>query len=313
VSCPRCGGQARSPIAPGYWLCESLVTWDQPDRRGWSIPERVTGTCGNTYQEATPGVGGAPACSCGTDSIGSCTNCERRVCGIHSRLSRSVRVCDTCMPAVRKQREQEEAEKEVAYTAHLATLPSMGAAEFADLCRTWATFNGARDAWQRISEIRWGRAPDDRGYVLRPMQGRLIAQALADLKVPTYTDQIRKWYSSKWQPHENLGWQIWQSSVPFPPADSNAYVSSMDYPFFCMSGDGTVRECRSRYGGAKGQGSYVGSVVVRVIPPSTYWGSTVLREITAYLREYPGTPMRVSGQQPKEPLYADRMDAWPAK
>jgi hypothetical protein len=209
LGCPRCGGEARSLIAPGYWRCESLVAWDQPDRRGGTIPERVTGTCGYAYQEGRPGMGGVPACSCGTDSIGTCVHCGQRVCGIHSKLFHSARVCDACMPAAQQRREREEAEKAAAHAARLATLPPMGARQFAAHCREWADFAGGREGLERMCAIGGGQAPDDGRYVLRPMQGKVIAQALAELEVPTYTDEIRKWYSSKWQPHEDLGWQIW--------------------------------------------------------------------------------------------------------
>jgi hypothetical protein len=314
LSCPRCGGEARSPIAPGYWRCESLVTWEQPDRRGWAIPERVTGTCGNAYQEAVPGTGGAPACSCGTDSIGNCSNCGRRVCGIHSRLFHSARVCDTCMPAAQQRRKQEEADKAAAYAARLATLPSMGAGQFAAFCRAWAAFAGGGDDLERMQAVREGQLPDDGGYVLRPLQGKVIARALAELKVATYTDEIRKWYSDKWRPHEDLGWQIWQRSIidlSASSSDSVSYCGSPpDYPRFCMDGDGTVRELTSRYGGSQSRPRYAGSTVVRVIPADTYWSMTVLRHIANYVRSYPGAPLRVEGQNPQEQLYADRADAW---
>jgi hypothetical protein len=73
------------------------------------------------------------------------------------------------------------------------------------------------------------------GYVLRPMQGKMIAQALAELRVATYTDQIRKWYSSNWQPHQDLGWQIRQRSViDLSRSDSAGFFSTPDYPRFCM-------------------------------------------------------------------------------
>jgi hypothetical protein len=209
--------------------------------------------------------------------------------------------------------EQEEANRAAAYAAHLATFPSMGAGQFAAFCRAWADFTGGRDGLERMSAIREGQSPDDSGYVLRPMRGKLIAQALAELKVPTYTDQVRKWYSSNWQPHEDLGWQIWQRSsidLSAPSSDSIGFSATPDHPSFCMESDGTVNERTSRYGGSQSRPRYVGSTVVTVIPADTYWSMTVLREIANYIRNYPGTPMRVSGQQPKERLYADRADAW---
>jgi hypothetical protein len=77
-----------------------------------------------------------------------------------------------------------------------------------------------------------------------------------------------------------------------------------------MDSDGTVRELTSRYGGTQSSRRYVGSAVVKVIPADTYWSMIVLGEISNYVRNYPGTPLRVSGQEPTERLYADRADAW---
>jgi hypothetical protein len=218
------------------------------------------------------------------------------------------------MPAVQQRRKQQEADKAAAYAAHLATLPSMGAGQFAALCRAWADFAGGRDGLERMGTIHKGQAPDDGGYVLRPMRGNVIAQALADLKVPTYTDEIRKWYSDKWRPNQDLGWQIWQRSfidLSASRSDSVSYYSSTpDYPRFCMGGDGTVRELTSRYGGSQSRPRYAGSTIARVIPADTYWSMTVVRGIASHVRSYPGTPLRVEGQNPDERLYADRADAW---
>jgi hypothetical protein len=73
---------------------------------------------------------------------------------------------------------------------------------------------------------------------------------------------------------------------------------------------GAMHKLTTRYGGTKGSPRYAGSTVVRVIPADTYWSMTVLRGIASHVRSYPGTPLRVQGQNPDERLYADRADAW---
>lgn len=96
MACPRCGGTGRLQIAPNLYRCTSTVSTLQPTGlhpsgvMGQSY-RRVAVTCGHEYQEGA-GIQGAP-CYCGTDSIGSCQECHRRVCGLHSGIFNERRLC----------------------------------------------------------------------------------------------------------------------------------------------------------------------------------------------------------------------------
>jgi hypothetical protein len=98
MTCPLCGGDARSPIAPGYWRCANLV--EEEELAGtagavdpWLRPTviRSMRECGNEYAEGT-GMPG-PICACGTFAIGLCKECSRPICGIHSGMWEGVRLC----------------------------------------------------------------------------------------------------------------------------------------------------------------------------------------------------------------------------
>jgi hypothetical protein len=98
MTCPLCGGTARSPIAPGYWRCTSLVEKEElagtagaADR--WLRPTviQTTRECGKTYVESG-GLPG-PVCPCGTFAIGLCKKCSRPICGIHSGMWYDARLC----------------------------------------------------------------------------------------------------------------------------------------------------------------------------------------------------------------------------
>src|ERR1700685_642589 len=52
LTCPRCGGEARSPIALGYWRCESVTDFYHPDMP-YNRGRRV---CGTEYQEGGQGA-----------------------------------------------------------------------------------------------------------------------------------------------------------------------------------------------------------------------------------------------------------------
>jgi hypothetical protein len=111
VPCPRCGGQVREPIAPGYWLCRSLVIVNgsrlgpvhgsHPGGGNWG-PQPIAWQepCNTEYHE----VAGDQeldhemplACSCGTFAIGQCPSCGVAVCGTHSLMRSGQRLCLDC-------------------------------------------------------------------------------------------------------------------------------------------------------------------------------------------------------------------------
>ena len=98
-SCPKCGGNNREPIAPGYWRCTSIVATftggpglTNPMKGPMAIEHRDV--CGNEYTE---GLNGGTTCACGTFAIGHCAECSTPVCGTHSGLWEGrERLCGTC-------------------------------------------------------------------------------------------------------------------------------------------------------------------------------------------------------------------------
>lgn len=62
--------------------------------------------CGHEYQEASDGPAVHVPCECGTDSIGTCKRCGRRICGMHSQVSDGYRVCAWCRAEEQSNEEQ---------------------------------------------------------------------------------------------------------------------------------------------------------------------------------------------------------------
>jgi hypothetical protein len=106
--CPVCRGNERSPLAPGFWRCESIVTDYQvgvvpapgyPPAFQMKVPmafphQRV---CGHEYHEASRlDEGEMQYCACGTGAIGRCAIDHRQVCGYHSKMRGGRRLCDEC-------------------------------------------------------------------------------------------------------------------------------------------------------------------------------------------------------------------------
>lgn len=97
MACPRCGGEDRRVIAPGYFECASLI----PVTQGLTpagVPVPGSAACGHRYQGGTP-VNAAGVCACQTNAIGTCAECARPVCGDHSELAEDKRICVTCLQA----------------------------------------------------------------------------------------------------------------------------------------------------------------------------------------------------------------------
>lgn len=77
--------------------------------------------CGHQYQEASYGPAVHPPCECGTDSIGTCKRCRRRICGMHSQsqLSDGYRVCAWCLAEDQYKAEQLKQQQEGAEAREL--------------------------------------------------------------------------------------------------------------------------------------------------------------------------------------------------
>lgn len=108
--CPRCGGENRIPIAPGFWECHSIVTETgtgvgpipgTPPHLGLMgpVPVEVERVCMHRYQEGVTSGGAMEFCECGTMAIGRCANDGRPVCGEprHSALRADRRLCRACV------------------------------------------------------------------------------------------------------------------------------------------------------------------------------------------------------------------------
>lgn len=99
MSCPTCSGTTRSPIAPGYWQCQSLR---EVRHQGPGFHDITKGPpvviehlpCGTRYHDGPP-ADSAAECSCGTFAIGRCAECRQPVCGLHSGYDDGQLLCLT--------------------------------------------------------------------------------------------------------------------------------------------------------------------------------------------------------------------------
>jgi hypothetical protein len=234
-------------------------------------------------------------CSCGTFAIGRCCNCKRPVCGEHSRLEQEGRVCLDCLPILQQRREQQRVATEDREKARQSALPSMGAEQFAAFCRGVRDERGALFAGLRDSD----------SFLLRPMQGKVLAQALAIRGARTCVDEVQKSLGRKQV--TDLGWQIWQT------VRHSIYEKEPPFqgPRYYLERDGTVYERKSlgRQIYASGY-KHTGTATVKAISATTYWSVTVLHAIAHYIRCYPEEPVIVYGDS-NQPLYSDQLDTWP--
>jgi hypothetical protein len=124
MTCPSCGGNSRTPIAPGFYRCTSLVTTRTggPGLTNSRIGPPVIDTtteCGQEYQEGQSS-GAALTCNCGTFAIGLCAEDGKPICGTHSALFHGRRLCSDCWHAADRRRADIEAEEgEAAERSHL--------------------------------------------------------------------------------------------------------------------------------------------------------------------------------------------------
>ena len=85
--CPQCHGDAAEVIAPGFWRCTAEVRFTD----SWG--DLRTRICGYEYHEGRHLSSDTQLCSCGTFAVGRCQDCDKLVCGNHSRLVNDRRLC----------------------------------------------------------------------------------------------------------------------------------------------------------------------------------------------------------------------------
>jgi hypothetical protein len=110
--CPKCGGSELRQITPGFFECTSSVVLgviQRPD----AGPMPAIHPCSYGFQVGT--VSSSEPCWCGRDSIGSCVDCARRLCGLHGTTTGSF-LCGDCFNT-HSQRKLAAAEEEAAARA----------------------------------------------------------------------------------------------------------------------------------------------------------------------------------------------------
>lgn len=108
MSCPTCKGTERTPLAYGYWRCQSKVTDTYtvpvpapglPLSLGIMAPwvQQVVRECGTEYHDFSSMEDDMLYCFCSTGAIGRCADDGRMVCGFHSDLRENRRLCSECL------------------------------------------------------------------------------------------------------------------------------------------------------------------------------------------------------------------------
>lgn len=108
MECPTCGGTRRKQIAPNYWECRSpiQIPIPGPPSEGAFATQIIEEPCGHRYSSGAMIVG--PQCLCMTYAIGQCTTCSKHVCGDHSVVAGSRRLCIACAASEQAQAAQEQ-------------------------------------------------------------------------------------------------------------------------------------------------------------------------------------------------------------
>lgn len=151
AACPVCHGTDLQEIAPGYYECHSYN-----DARD--------GTCRERFQVS--GMPHQPAiyCGCGTFAIGRCVECKRPICGDHSQLTDSGRLCGDHYATLIKQQNAPRGDDAVAVAGRLIDtfLEVMRAAgnpgaevEMQSGGHSATLFGGRRRATRRFPEPTW--------------------------------------------------------------------------------------------------------------------------------------------------------------
>ena len=112
-SCPKCGGSTFRQITPGFFECVSPVVAGMIPRPGGGGLMPAEHRCGHRFQTGTSS--GTAPCWCGRDSIGNCTDCARRLCGLHG-TSAGLFLCGDCFQ-LRAAREKAESDEKQAIAA----------------------------------------------------------------------------------------------------------------------------------------------------------------------------------------------------
>jgi hypothetical protein len=110
VRCPECGGTSLKTITPSYLECisETQVGVVPPGAHGNPHPLPAMGSCGHRFHVPRPASAASP-CFCGRDSIGSCLECSRRICGLHGSGSGDF-LCGDCVSVRRRAKEEAKAQ-----------------------------------------------------------------------------------------------------------------------------------------------------------------------------------------------------------
>lgn len=107
MACPRCGGTNRKQIAPGYFVCTTIVERRMPEPDPRFGPFRLQrNECGYEYQEPTS-ASTFGVCECGMGAIALCKQCGRTLCGNHIAEQSPAVLCQLCA-ADRQERNRRE-------------------------------------------------------------------------------------------------------------------------------------------------------------------------------------------------------------
>lgn len=122
MACPACGGSDRVPIAPGLWVCTTVLVERVPGPGAIGVPGQpmvveTTRACANQYQEydASTLASGLPTCSCGTFAVGTCAVCGEPRCGNCSTMFSGTRQCWVHVNEARLQAETRARDAEAAF------------------------------------------------------------------------------------------------------------------------------------------------------------------------------------------------------
>jgi hypothetical protein len=135
VPCPNCAGEDRTPLAPGYFRCESLnlvgLTQDN---------QPVAYSCGYEYHE---GSGLGVPCFFGMYAVGRCSVCSAPMCGDHrSRRGNGTWECLTCQQAALQRARQRDNDREAAFKEEYLNLPPVPD----DVLKAWIAGDLPREA-----------------------------------------------------------------------------------------------------------------------------------------------------------------------
>lgn len=213
MSCPRCGGTKRTPIAPGYWECQTLIDTPglvpSPGDTGTLLPGPREQVCGYRYQERQAAVVATRQCRCGTFAIGECAGCRTAICGDHSRLVSGSRFCADC---IRTRNEETAAARRLA-SEEARQRSKEVFSRFLTAAKA-AGHPGARPLWNGPSTF--GRVADKKRERARlnSQSNRYEAQFQGELS--TLREKQRAEYMQT-MPPDAYGWKLRDEHIFFVP------------------------------------------------------------------------------------------------